>query len=163
MKIDKFIIAVFTVTLLALAGGLYMVSNSGGTSTVEANENVNAVVEKTSQAWGNIGINDGNVEAEFEIKNEGSDTLKLSDVTTSCMCTTAQIITDEESPVFGMHTKSDYIAEVAPGESARLKVVFDPAFHGPSGVGPITRQVKMATNDPDNPEINYMLTANVTK
>jgi len=106
--------------------------------------------------WGDIKINGGVAEKEFEIKNEGEGVLNLSSVVTSCACTTAQLIKDgEASPLFGMHTKSSYIMEVASGESAKLKVVFDPTFHGPSGVGPISRQVFVNTNDPEKSKLTF--------
>lgn len=80
------------------------------------------------------------------------------------MCTTAQlIIGDTKSPEFGMHSKSAYVMEVPGGETAELKVVFDPAFHGPNGVGPINRQITVETNDPSSPVLNFMLTAMVRK
>jgi len=62
-----------------------------------------------------------------------------------------------------MHEKSSSVFEVKPGETAELLVEFDPAFHGPSGVGPITRTITMNTNDVKNPVLSFNLTANVVK
>jgi hypothetical protein len=105
-------------------------------------------------------MKDGIVTKEFEIKNTGNQTLKLFNVSTSCMCTTAKF---EGSPeIFGMHTKSNSVKEVAPHQSTKLQVIFDPAFHGPSGIGPITRQVSVQTNDPDHTELDFTLTAMVS-
>jgi len=158
-KVDGFIVVVVAFTLIALVGGVFAASRMGK-SKVEMNEQVLAATDETSYDWGEIGINGGNVEKTFEIKNEGSEVLKLSDVVTSCMCTTARLsLGDDVSPEFGMHDKSSYIMEVAPGKAAQLTVTFDPAYHGPSGVGPITRQIEVHTNDPENPVLNYMLSA----
>lgn len=136
----------------------------------EKGDNLTPIVEASASIdenkfdWGEIGINDGNVENIFEIKNEGTKPLTLYSVYTSCMCTTAQLILDEqESPLFGMHDNSNYIMEVSPGKTATLKVVFDPAFHGPEETGAITRQINIKTNDINNPELIFTLTADVIK
>lgn len=164
MKDNKFIIGVIVFSVIAIAGGAYVSKNMGKGSEVTVSEGARASVTERSFAWGNIGINDGNVEKTFEIKNEGTGPLVLSNVTTSCMCTTAQLsLGDKISPVFGMHSKSSYSLEVPPGESANLKVIFDPAFHGPSGIGPIDREILVSTNDPSNKELSFKLTALVTK
>ena len=100
----------------------------------------------------------------FEITNDGTETLQLYEVATSCTCTTAQLISESgRSPLYSMHTKSKYVHEIAPGETAQLEVVFNPAFHGPSGVGPITRQVTMQTNNPQEPILSFEVAADVVK
>lgn len=162
---DKKIIGtIIAVALAFFVGGVYFSSNTGNTSQVKSDLQAKAVVAETSFDWGEVGIDDGNVEKTFEIKNEGTSPLVLTNVVTSCMCTTAQLILDDRvSPVFGMHTKSAYKLEVPPEATAKLKVIFDPAFHGPDGIGPITRQVKVETNDSENAEFNFMLTATVRR
>lgn len=163
----KFIIIVILITAIVLTGGIFLATKNKSkdlTAAEPLNSTASAVVGETSYDWGEIGINDGEVEKTFKIKNEGSSPLKLSNVITSCMCTTAQLVLrDLSSPVFGMHSKSNYVLEVPSGAEADLKVVFDPAFHGPSGVGPINRQVVVSTNDSSKPELNFMLTAIVRK
>jgi len=69
----------------------------------------------------------------------------------------------QTSPKFKMHEKSSYVFEVNPGETAELIVEFDPAFHGPSGTGPINRTITMNTNDAKNPTLSFKLTAKVVK
>jgi len=162
---NKVIIILISVSILAvIAGATLMSGESDDRLDIEANENTSVFIDKTSFDWGTIGLNDGNVEHAFDILNEGSEPLVLSDIATSCMCTTATLILGEdESPVFGMHTKSDYQLTVPSGETAKLKVVFDPAFHGPSGIGPISRTITINTNDPERPELRFMLTAVVRK
>jgi hypothetical protein len=160
----KFITAVVVATALLIFGGVYLTSNMGGVSQIQANPEAKASVKETAHDWGEIGIDEGNVEKTFEIENMGSETLALSNVITSCMCTTAQLsFNGNESPLFGMHTKSAYVLELPPNETASLKVVFDPAYHGPSGLGPITRQVEVQTNDADRTKLNFSLTAYVVR
>lgn len=62
-----------------------------------------------------------------------------------------------------MHSNSKYVTEVAPGQSAKLTVIFDPLFHGPNGIGDITRTITMSTNDKANPTLGFFLSAKVTK
>ncbi|RJR15036.1 DUF1573 domain-containing protein [Candidatus Microgenomates bacterium] len=156
----KFVIGVIVVTIFLLVGAVVLAGSMGSNAEVAANPQVLVVVSESSHDWGEIGLNDGNVEKVFTIKNEGSENLTLTNIATSCMCTTAQLaLGDNESPLFGMHSKSDYSMHVPPGEAAQLAVVFDPAFHGPSGVGPINRQVTVSTNDPKNPTLTFLLNA----
>ena len=160
----NFFIGVGLASVIAIFVGFYFASNTGNSAQVKADPEAQAVASATSFDWGEIGLNDGNVEKVFEIKNNGTQPLSLSNVSTSCMCTTAQLsLGDETSPLFGMHTKADYSLKVPPERSAKLKVVFDPAFHGPSGVGPIIRQVMVSTNDPVSRELTFMLTAVVRR
>lgn len=162
----KFYGLVLGISILAVIG-LAVIVKDGPVDEpqgVSVNGNVGVEVPETSFSWGEIQMDSGSVEKVFEITNQGSDPLELSNVVTSCMCTTAQLSLGEiTSPLFGMHGKSDYILSVPPAATAQLKVIFDPAFHGPSGVGPITRQIKVETNDPEMRELNFTLTAVVRR
>ncbi len=71
------------------------------------------------------------------------------------------MINGEESPNFGMHSNSSWLGEVEPDQGAELVVTFDPAFHGPSGTGQISRIVTVETNDQNNPTLEFKLSANV--
>lgn len=160
---DKFILVVIALTVLLVGGGVFLATKMSG-SQIEVSPDAKVSVESTSYDWGDIKIGDGKVTASFAVKNEGGNTLKLYNVTTSCACTSAQLIfKDVKSPLFGMHTKSNYVMDVPPGEVASLEVIFDPEFHGPNAVGAITRQIKVETNDPNNKTLNFDLSANVTK
>jgi len=164
MSENKLIFTILTATIVLAFGLIFVAARLTGKPTVEASTNARALVSQTSYEWGEIGINDGKAEATFEIKNDGTDTLKLFEGTTSCACTTGQLFTDSgPSPIFGMHTSSKYVTEVAPGETAKLTVIFDPLFHGPNGIGDITRTVTMSTNDPANPTLGFFLSAKVIK
>jgi len=161
---SKFIIVTFVAVIILLIPGVYLASTINSPAEVQINSEAKAVIDESTYNWGEIEINGGNVEKVFEITNAGNDSLILSNVETSCMCTTAQLIlAGKDSPIFGMHSKSGYVFEVPSGKTAKLKIVFDPAFHGPSGVGSISRQIRVDTNDPLNPQLNFMLTAMVRK
>jgi archaellum component FlaG (FlaF/FlaG flagellin family) len=164
MKDNKFIISIVAVSFIILAAGIFFVSRMEESPKVIASQDAKAKVEKKEYDWGEIKLNGGDVKKTFTIKNTGTDTLQLVNVKTSCMCTTARVkINGESSPFFGMHAKSSWLGEVAPGEKAELEVIFDPAYHGPSGVGPITREVVVETNDAKNKIITFKLEANVVR
>lgn len=166
MKPNKLIITISILTLAILGLGVWLLTRPTagsqlGTSTASGGK---AEVPVTSFDWGTIDYGGGDVTAEFTIDNPGTGPLSISEVSTSCMCTTAQvIINDQKSPYFGMHQKSSWTGQIPSGGEAKLKVVFDPAFHGPSGVGPIDRQIVMKTSDPDHPKLEFNLTGNVVK
>jgi hypothetical protein len=163
----KIILGIVIALIVVLIGGILVISDESSkqdSGVTVATADAKVEINESKYDWGEIGINDGNVEKVFDIKNNGTKPLALFSVYTSCMCTTAQLILDDQSsPLFGMHDASSYVMEVPPGKSAKLKVVFDPAFHGPEGTGPITREIIMKTNDISSSEIKFMLIANVVK
>jgi len=112
---------------------------------------------------GTVSMADGLVKHTYEIKNTGEGDLKIKSIWTSCMCTTVRLrIGDKLSPEFNMHSNNSLWSEkIAPGETGYLEVVFDPAFHGPGGTGPVARAVYISTNDPDNKDTELLLLADV--
>jgi len=161
---DKFVVGIVIVTVLILGLAVFFGIRMGATTQVTADAEVAMSVDSNKYDWGTIDLGGGIVSKSFAIENKGSTSLKLYDIKTSCMCTTAQLKTPEStSEKYGMHEKSTDVFEVKPGETAELIVEFDPAFHGPSGVGPINRTITMSTNDAKNPTLSFNLTANVVK
>ena len=77
--------------------------------------------------------------------NTGAARLTINRIFTSCMCTSATLVTGtQRKGPFGMpgHGPSTAVrAPLAPAELATVEVVFDPAAHGPSGLGRIERSV----------------------
>ena len=158
---NKFAITVVLSTLLLIGAGVWLGSTMQKPEVAMSGES-QADVPETVHDWGTIPLTGGEVTKSFPITNSGTQTLQLHDISTSCMCTTAQLtINDQTSPQFGMHQKSAWVGKIEPGQTAQLIVVFDPAFHGPSGVGSITRQITAQTNDPNHPTLNFNLTAQV--
>lgn len=163
-RIDPLIGGIIAATVLLLVGIVFIGSNVGNTAQVSADDRVELSVESNTHDWGEIDIDSGIVSKRFVIENTSDATLKLYDVKTSCMCTTAQLITEQQSSKkFGMHEKAANVFEVGPGETTELLVEFDPAFHGPSGVGDIRRSITINTNDPNNPQLSFELSALVVK
>jgi hypothetical protein len=88
----------------------------------------------------------------------------MTNFKTSCMCTEVQVeLDDEKSPVFGMHSASNWVAELNSGQEARLRVIYDPLAHGPNATGPVTRFVSFDTNDSSVPNAELRVDANVVK
>lgn len=112
-------------------------------------------VEATPASYevGDIPINGGILTKEFTIKNNTNEELTLRKVATSCMCTEAKIVLgDEETVYYSMEHPTDKNPPVnltfAPGQEANVIVNFDPAAHGPEGVGPFERDVWLTFSDP---------------
>lgn len=163
-KSNLLIVGIVLVTLFAIIGTVFAFSYTNNTPEIAASSQVGVKTQQTSHDWGTIAMDDGKVEKVFTITNTGSETLKLHNAQTSCSCTYVQLIRGEnKSPKYGMHTKSRYVLEVPPKETAQAKVVFDPAFHGPSGVGVITRQATIKTNSQAQPEVTFVTSANVVR
>lgn len=164
MSEKKVIIAFVIATFWILLGGVYFIGKSTAPAQVASSQDAKAVVSKKTYDWGTIPYSGGVATAEFPINNEGTGVLKLTNVKTSCACTKAQITIDgAQSPFFSMHSVSSWVGEVPSGKEAKLTVIFDPAFHGPSGVGPMTRIISMETNDQNNKKLEFTLTGTVVK
>lgn len=102
-------------------------------------------VEEVLFDFGDVKLGDV-VIRELAVSNAGTGTLVIESVATSCGCTTASI----DQP------------QIAAGESTILHIAFDSAAHG-DVTGFYTRQVYLATNDPEQPEIRVEFTANVVR
>jgi len=102
------------------------------------------VLDRTLHDFGFITQYGGIVETEFEVRNEGNETLKVGNITTSCSCTSAEIAS----------------SEIGAGGSAILTVRFDPDFHEePAGV--FKRTVFVPTNDPTVPEAEVAIQVDI--
>ncbi|MDZ7587378.1 MAG: DUF1573 domain-containing protein, partial [Patescibacteria group bacterium] len=129
IRIDPFIAWIGIITLAILGGVIYFGSKMGTAPKVATKQNIQLAVDSKSHDWGIIDYDNGIVSQTFPIKNTSQTVLEFYDVITSCMCTTAQLITPSQtSGKFGMHEKSGTVFSVQPGETAQLKVEFDPAF-----------------------------------
>jgi hypothetical protein len=82
---------------------------------------------------------------EVAVINQGTGELVIEAVSTSCGCTSARVIP----------------TTLGPGESGSLQVTFDSGAHGPEELGPVLKQVFIASNDPDSPEVEFRLTADI--
>lgn len=124
------------------------------------------VVEKEYD-FGSISMANGKVQHRYQLKNEGSESLKVEAIWTSCMCTIAEIKTKDGRRYgpFGMsghggNNKADLV--IVAGQEFELIAEFDPNAHGPDATGPIQRTVFVKTNVSKEP-LGLSFLANVTK
>ena len=100
-----------------------------------------------------VPINGGLVSKEYEIKNTTDNVLRLKKIATSCMCTKASFeVGDIKTKFFGMEGHGDknppVNIEIPAGETGKVIAQFDPAAHGPQGVGPFDRSIFLTFSDP---------------
>ena len=100
--------------------------------------------------FGEISMAAGKVSHVFELKNGGAESAEIERIYTSCMCTSAVLQkAGRNFGPFGMQGHG-YIPKInqefAPEDNAELVVTFDPAAHGPSGIGYIEREVYLETS-----------------
>ncbi|HEX7042045.1 MAG TPA: DUF1573 domain-containing protein [Patescibacteria group bacterium] len=164
MKIKNPILLLTFTTLLLILGSAFIFGMSQNNSPqIISSENAKAeLVEGQNFDWGKIDYSGKKATKTFTIKNVGKDVLKLYNIRTSCMCTNVYLTIDGvNSPEFGMDmgsSISSYTGEIKPKDKAKLTVVFDPSYHGPQGIGPVTRYVEVDTNDKSNPKLTFTLT-----
>lgn len=131
--------------VLFLAGRSTSDKSSAPADLSQAFSGDKIVAEEFSFDFGQISINGGKVSHDFKIKNISSGEIKLERLYTSCMCTTAVLIQDgKKTGPFGMpgHGFVPSLRKIlGSGEEVTIKVDFDPAAHGPAGVGPTERVV----------------------
>lgn len=167
MTEKKLLLVVGVVSLVLLVGMTALAGRIGPGSVagaIEPDENAKVELASTSFDFGQVKMNDGDVKTTFEIKNSGSQALKLFGGTTTCGCTSAYLELDgKRSGIFGMHTKSSAVFEVPSGKTAQLTVTVDPAFHGPSGIGQFEKDAIINTNDPANPQLTFVTTGEIQK
>ena len=128
-------------------------------------------VEEQSFDFGAISMAAGTVTHRFVVKNTGVDPVNISKMYTSCMCTVAALQKGDPSTGSGQVKKfgpygmlghgftPKMNAIVESGEEVSVDVTFDPAAHGPAGVGAISRAVILENNAGENVELQ--ISANV--
>lgn len=143
------------ISVAVLVGlALFTGGDSGKPSTASAGASALTAAE-TDFDFGSSSMAKGKVTHVYKVKNTTASPITVSRLYTSCMCTQASLVTAKgKAGPFGMmgHGYVPSISEeIAAGEEAQIEVVFDPAAHGPSGIGPVSRQIVVETNDGKDP------------
>ena len=95
---------------------------------------------------------------DFIVKNTGSKPLSLFNISSSCGCTAGIVtIAGSKSPEGAMHSKSDWIGTLPPGEQAIVMVIYRPSVMPVKG--DVSRSVYVETNDPTNPKLTFTVKA----
>jgi len=141
------------ITILAFAGIVWVATPSAKTpaeASISQSASTVFTGAETKFDFGTISMAAGKVTHLFKFKNTSADAVVITTTYTSCMCTAATLIIDgvRKGP-FGMlgHGFLPKLNEsVAGGAEIQVEVVFDPAAHGPAGIGPIARTVTVETS-----------------
>ncbi|MFQ6015557.1 MAG: DUF1573 domain-containing protein [Anaerolineae bacterium] len=122
------------------------------------------VIEPDTVDLGTVPVTDEPVSTAFHIQNAGEQDLTITGIKTSCMCTTAYLESEEgTSPTFGAHDNpTGWSVKLPPGAEAKLVVTFDPAAHGPKGVGQFRRVISIYSDDPLDSQVNVEVAVEVT-
>lgn len=105
---------------------------------------------ETAFDFGSISMEAGKVTHRFWFRNESAESVLIRRIYTSCMCTTATLVKGMKViNTYGMpgHGPLPAVNEsLKSGEAAYVDVVFDPAAHGPAGLGPTQRVVTIESD-----------------
>src|SRR3989338_6985312 len=143
---NKTIISIFVGTIIIIGGLVWLGRPMANKNNSQVNSNVGPIrSNETNFDFGTISMAKCKVSHEFTVTNTGAEPVLISKLYTSCMCTTASIMngTEKVGP-FGMPGHSGIPSikvSLAPGASTQVEAIFDPAAHGPAGVGTISRVV----------------------
>ena len=163
----KFIIGVVGFSVFILAGGIYLFAKTPSRANLEKEAGAKIGIDHREFSFGTVRLSSGIVVHRYPIKNIGTKDLKIANLASSCACTKVYFKSStQESPrasMKGMTRITDWVGILKPGESAEIIMEFDPNFHGPTGVGKITRSLSFETNDPQTPYAEFSLTGEVVK
>ena len=163
----KIILLVTFFSLLVLIGAAVLLSNSTNKASLQKITGAKIELSEESFEFGDIDYSGGVATHSYKIRNSGDKDLEVANIVTSCMCTQAFVKgpfgEGPKSGMKGMSKPSAWKGIFKPGEEGELIAVFDPAFHGPQGVGSISRSVSFETNDPDRPYVELLFSGNVVK
>lgn len=154
-------LVIFAFTMFAIARPS---SNNTQTASLNTENSGKEVTDGSFFDFGSISMRAGKVSNSFQLKNESSEPLELSKAYTSCMCTTAFLsVNGKRVGPFGMPGHgfggSTAVSEtIAPGSEAVLEVIFDPAAHGPAGIGRADRTVFVETKTGEVREFRFVAT-----
>ena len=166
-KVGVFVVCILILICLLVLGGIWISYRATQTSDIFSigngtqNEHPTVFLDRRSIDFGKIRLREKQT-ALVKLENVGKKTLLVFNVSTSCGCTSVTITTNgKTSPSFSMHNNpTSWIGEVNPGQTATLKIIYEP-YKMPVQ-GRMQRTIFFMTNDPSNREVKIILTAKVT-
>ena len=151
----KILVAALVFTFLLIIGFAFWQGKPKEESPepIVAGDVAGVEINPLSYDLGDVPIDGGIVTKEYEVKNSTEGVLNLKKLATSCMCTTASFeVGETNTKFFGMEGHGDknpsVNIEIGPGQSGKVVTRFDPAAHGPQGVGPFDRSIFLTFSDP---------------
>jgi hypothetical protein len=154
-KLFSFPLLLLIISFVSLGGFVYWQTRPTTAETVAVlGDIVGVTIDPESIDLGQVNINGGLIIKEYEIINSSDDPITLKKIVTSCMCTKAAVAVGEaKSRFFSMEMRGDKNALISIPIPAREKAImtiqFDPAAHGPAGVGKFDRTVWLTFADPE--------------
>lgn len=154
---SKILLGVLGITFLIIVGGVALFGGGEESTATPMTQVMGVETSPASYELGAVPINGGLVTKEYKVKNTTDEVIKLKKIATSCMCTQVKVsVGGKETRFFGMEHAMDknppVNLEFEPGQTASVTVNFDPAAHGPQGVGPFDRSVLLTFSDPEGVE-----------
>ena len=160
----KVLMAVFVACVFLIVGAVLLLPSDRQKKNIvnyssAAKEKPIVQTRETLFDFGKVKVADVK-EKDFEIKNVGSKTLDLFDITSSCGCTVGQVIYQgKTSRELGMHSQNDDVFNIFPNTKAIIKVTYRPFIMPVYGV--VAREVYVSTNDPQTPKLVFQVKAYV--
>lgn len=158
MKNKNYIIIGVAIIILA-SFLIWLVMSARSDDNVVQFKDQSLSADNSAYDFGNISMSNGKVIYEFKIKSSADSQIKK--IYTSCMCTEAEMILgDKKLGPFGMpgHRAVPIINQpIGAGEEFIIRAIFDPAAHGPAGLGKMQRQIYI-----EEQEVKKPLTLNIS-
>lgn len=165
MKSDtKIILGAIIASVAIIIGAVFFLGGAKASPKRENLGTASMTIDKKQEDFGDM-KSDEEKTAVFTITNTSESTLRLWNVSTSCDCTFATVtIRGTVTPEFNMPmhmiaSLKNWMGEVPAKETATLSVTYRPKVMPVTGR--VSRQARFATNDPNNPEVEVSITANV--
>jgi len=149
--------------LILVLGGLIAAAKPGPAAKtpprVELQAQSDLTAAQMSFDFGTVSMAAGKVTHLFPIRNANAAPVIVRKISTSCMCTTAQLVKGgKKLAIYGMPGHG-YVPSLnvplAAQEQAVVEVVFDPAAHGPAGIGRVERYVTIYTGAAQPLELSF--------
>lgn len=135
-------ITIILIITIVLAAGYFLTMNMRDGAYIYDGPKIS--LDRALHDFGVVPQHGGKVETTFVVKNDGTKTLKIGELTTSCSCTSAKISQ----------------SEIPAGEEAELTVIFDPDLHD-EPLDVFKRKVFIPTNDPNNSEMEVAIKVDI--
>lgn len=165
MKSDTKIILGAIVASVAIIIGAVLLLGNDKSPKRETLGAASMTIDKKFEDFGDM-KSDEEKTATFTIANtSASSVLRIWSVSTSCDCTFATVVIGSQEtgefnmPMHMIASLKNWIGEVPAKQTATLRVTYRPKVMPVTGV--VTRQVRFATNDPKNAEVEVSVKANV--
>lgn len=162
-QLNPVVIGIIVISVLIMGGVILSFNLSQGPAIpqykISDSEKPQMEIKETDFDFGKMKITETKTK-EIPLQNKGVRPLIISSMITSCDCTFAQLVTgSQESPKFSMRGNTKWRGEIAPNQSAILKVIYSPSIMPVKGK--VAREVSFKTNDPQKPLVNVVFSAEV--